>query len=92
MFGSEARSPADAAPSPSACAWNEGTGDNGKVWTPDPSKAREYAVNMIFDKLVLSTVEDYLRSPDKYREDINMRAELKTRELLKELVAYYKKQ
>lgn len=70
----------------------EGTGDNGKVWTPDPSKAREYAVNMIFDKLVLSTVEDYLRSPDKYREDINMRAELKTRELLKELVAYYKKQ
>ena len=68
----------------------EGPGDNGKMWVPDPAKAREIAVTRIFDKLVLSTIEDYLRSPDKYSMPINQRAEAATQKLLRELLKEYK--
>ena len=52
----------------------------------DDGKARQYAETMIFDKLVIGTIEDYLDSPDKYRNPVNQRAEAETQKLLRQML------
>ncbi|MCB9831326.1 MAG: FHA domain-containing protein [Planctomycetes bacterium] len=56
----------------------------------DPARARQIAIDSIFTKLIYSTIEDYLASPDKYSQANNQEAELKTQALLRELLAQMK--
>ncbi len=59
----------------------------------DPAKAREVAIELIFNKLLHSVVRDYLDSPDKSRQAWNQRADERAqalfRELLKEIKPNY---